>query len=140
MEKQEIFKLQLDAFIQPFIMWRVSVGPTGQWPKELIQSESLWKWNEDVEHDSTVGFYLSTPKIYNDLVQEIVDVFLMQISKKGTEEYDNIPDRYYAELCDYVNDKLEDELLKEGFWEEIVKHYKKVWNKYNTQLELLNLN
>ena len=138
MKKQEIFKLQLDAYITPFVWWRLNAGPNKEWPKDLIKSESLWEWDEDVEQASTAGYFLSTPKIYFKLVNEIVDVFLMQISKNKTEEYDNISYPDYDELFYYVSDKLEDILLEESFDKEVTMHYKEVWSKLNTEMESIN--
>lgn len=139
MKKQEIFKLQLDAYITPFVWWRISAGPDKEWPEDLIISESLWEWDGDIEQASTVGYYLSTPKIYYKLVNDMLDIFLMQISKNKTDEYDNISHPDYDELFDYVDDKLEDILLEESFDKEVTMHYKEVWNKLNTEMECIEI-
>jgi len=138
MKKQEIFKLQLDAYLTPYIWWRLNAGPDKEWPEDLIKSESLWEWNEDIEQASNAGYWLSTPKIYGRLVNDIVSIFLMQISKNKTDEYDNISHPDFDELCDYVADKLEDMLLNESFFEDVTIHYKGVWNKLNTEMESIN--
>lgn len=139
MKKQEIFKLQLDAFMQPFVMWRIETTKNvSETPMELLQDKSLWEWNEDIEHDACTAYWMSSPEIYNNLVQEIVECLLMQVSSKGTlDEYENIGQQNFNDLYLYVEDKLRDIIRNEAFYECVFDHYLEVYSSLDSSINNL---
>jgi hypothetical protein len=127
MTKQEIFKLQLDACMNPHVMWRES---TTFYKKEslleLCKMESMWEWGDDIEHDASLSYWISSDEIYVDLAQEILDCCLMNVSKKATEEYDKINDTDYQELWAYVIKKLEKIIRHEAYDKEAFSYFLKI--------------
>tara|TARA_R110000803_G_C11707003_1_gene286343 strand:+ start:22 stop:459 length:438 start_codon:yes stop_codon:yes gene_type:complete len=136
MSKQEIFKLQLDAFMIPHVMWRIEVEHKviKKDALAILKKHSEWKWDEDVEHDAMAAYLSANSHRYHLLVQEVVDCLLMHVSAKKTEELDNINAMDYSDLMDYVDDKLKHVIKNQAFHPDVYEHnfeYIKVTLKLN---------
>jgi hypothetical protein len=129
MKKVDIIKLQLDAFMKPHVMWRIVVEKNvTETPLELIQSQSPWEWDEEVEHDAMAAL-LCQPKRFEFLVQEVTEVCLMDI-----DQYDNINNSEFSELAWYVHSKLESVIANEAFHKEIYTFFRKMFLDYESSI------
>lgn len=136
MKKLEILKLQLDAFVQPHIMWKVEVEKNVTTTPIDLLKQGIYEWNLDIEHDAMVAS-VAEPHKREKLVTDIVDLMLMTVSTNKTDEYHNISDFNYNELCDYANAKIEEALEFEVFHDEVYTYYRDVLLKLQTNINTL---
>lgn len=107
----DIMKLQLNAYMIPYIQWRAEVNDNTKGYEDLFPRQ----WGEDVRHDGELAFFLSSQENYRGLVQEIVDVYLIyMIENMG----DNISDDDYNSLCNHIFEKVEIHLRDLAFFED----------------------
>jgi len=131
MTKLEILKLQADVYMNPFLMWRIEVEKDIiKYPMELIQIESIWEWNEDVEHDAMCASVAQFDRI-DELTTEIVDCLLLKTDN------DDISDKEYNELCWYVFGKVEEEIMEEVFDDRVFESFKQWFEGMNEKINNL---
>ena len=132
MTKLEILKLQADVYMNPFLMWRIEVEKDIiKYPMELIQMESIWEWNEDVEHDAICASVAQSDRI-DGLTTEIVDCLLLK-----TDQYDDISDKEYNELSWYVFEKVEEEIMEEVFDDRVFESFRQWFEGMNETINNL---
>jgi hypothetical protein len=140
MSKQEIYKLQLDAFMKPHVMWRIeTTKDVNDIPLDLLKEVSFWEWNVDIEHDAHTAYWTSMlnwngKPVYDNLVDEITECCLMQVDPEG---YDNISDEDFSELAWYVYSKLQHVIKDEAFHDDVYEFYYKFYNDYNNKINNL---
>ena len=136
MTKLEIFKLQADAFMKPHVMWRIEVEKNVmKYPMDLVKAESIWEWNEDIEHDAMVASLFQFDRI-DSLANEIVDCLLMNVSPEGTtDEYDNINNKDYSDLTQYVFNNLNKVIKSEVFYNDVFDYYEELFQQWGGKIE-----
>ena len=124
MTKQEIFKLQLDAFIRPHLMWRHEIDVNSKvkdWngvkalPDEELKEISLWEWDVDVQHDAHYAFFVSCPHVFKGVCEDTLESFLIASSPLDNKlkHYEEISNEDYVDLMFYIEDKLYKEIRED---------------------------
>lgn len=130
MKKLEIFKLQADAFMKPHVMWRTEVEKdVMKYSMDLVKAESMWEWSEDIEHDAMVASLFQFDRI-DELTQEIVDCMLMNVN-----EYDNINNKDYQDLIQYVFNKIGKVIKSEAFYSDVFDYYEELFQQWDEKVE-----
>ena len=130
MTKLEIFKLQADAFMKPHVMWRIAVEKNVmKYSMDLVKAESLWEWNEDIEHDAMVASLFQFDRI-DSLTTEIVDCLLMNV-----DEYDNISNGDYLDLTQYVFNSIGKVIKSEVFYNDVFDYYEERFQQWDEKIE-----